>query len=396
MNRVLGLVFFSGLLTALAFLVLRGLWPALRTRRGSGVFWATAALVHLAFLGSWAARTGPGVPGTVTRGALTAWSVAALVSLVVGGLLRLAGMAHARLRPTPAPAPALAAPGRREFMHGLALPAVAATLGTSGTVAGMSGFEVRHEEVRLPGLPPALDGFRIGQLTDVHVGEFIDVEHVRGAVQALDAAGVDLQVMTGDLIDDLTQLDATLEVLQACKAPHGMLAILGNHEKWRGLDEVLAGYERAAPRGRLRLLVDQNEVLVHRGQPLRVVGVDYPMGERGRHRLPREQRLEKMRASAERAWAGVGPDETVLCLTHHPDFFPLAAERGARLTLAGHTHGGQVGFWRIPLFSFAFEHMLGRYRRGNSHLYVSSGTGHWFPFRMGIPAEVTVLTLRAA
>jgi hypothetical protein len=86
----------------------------------------------------------------------------------------------------------------------------------------------------------------------------------------------------------------------------------------------------------------------------------------------------------------------VLCLTHHPDFFPLAAERGARLTLAGHTHGGQVGFWRIPLFSFSFEHMLGRYRRGDSHLYVSSGTGHCFPFRVGIPTEVTVLTLRAA
>jgi hypothetical protein len=393
MNRALGLVFFSGVLTALAFLVLRGLWPALRTRRGAGAFWAATALVHLAFLGSWALRAGPGVLGMVTRGALTAWSVAAVVSLVVGGLLRLGGAAHARLRPAPVPVPA--DPGRRQFLHGLALPAAAATLGTGGTVAGMSGFEVRHEEVRLPGLPKALDGFRIGQLTDVHVGEFIDVEHVRAAVQALDAAGVDLQVMTGDLIDDLTQLDATLEALQACKAPHGMLAILGNHEKWRGLDEVLEGYARVAPRGRLRLLVDQNEVLVHAGHPLRVVGVDYPMGARGRHRLPREQRLEKMRASAGKAWAGVRPDETVLCLTHHPDFFPLAAERGAKLTLAGHTHGGQVGFWRIPLFSFAFEHMLGRYRRGGSHLYVSGGTGHWFPFRMGIPAEVTVLTLRA-
>ncbi|MFY0571113.1 hypothetical protein ACN28E_45790 [Archangium lansingense] len=60
------------------------------------------------------------------------------------------------------------------------------------------------------------------------------------------------------------------------------------------------------------------------------------------------------------------------------------------------TRRGAGVFWRLPLFSFAFEHMLGRYRRGDSHLYVSGGTGHWFPFRMGIPAEVTVLTLRAA
>ena len=106
MSRVLGLVFFSGLLTGLAFLVLRGLWSTLRTRRGAEVFWAAAALVHLGFVGSWLAQAGPGMVGTLARGALTAWSVAALVSLVVGGLLRLGGAAHARLRPAPAPAAA--------------------------------------------------------------------------------------------------------------------------------------------------------------------------------------------------------------------------------------------------------------------------------------------------
>jgi hypothetical protein len=392
MSRGLGLVVISAVLTALAFLVLRGLWPALRTRRGAGAFWATTAVLHLGVVGVWLANTGPGALVAVTRAMLTAWSVAALVSVVVGGVLRLGRAAHSRLRPAPAPLNL----ERRQFIHGLALPAAAATLGTSGTVAGMSGFEVRHEEIRVRGLPQALDGFRIGQLTDVHVGDFIDVQHVRAAVQALDEAGVDVQVMTGDLIDDLTQLDDTLAALEACKAPHGMIAILGNHEKWRSQEKVLAGYARFAASGRLRLLVDQNEVLVHAGQPLRVVGVDYPMNAGGRHRLPPEQRMAKMQASAEKAWAGVGAEETVLCLTHHPDFFPVAAKRGAKLTLAGHTHGGQVGFWRIPLFSFAFEYMLGRYRRSDSHLYVSSGTGHWFPFRLGIPAEVTVLTLRAA
>jgi hypothetical protein len=218
MSRILGLAVFSTLLTALAFIVLRGLWPALRTRRGAGAFWATTAVVHLAFLGGWFLHTrSGGALGMVTRGALTAWSVAALVSVVAGSLLRLAGAANARLRLARAPAPAEPVdPQRRQFLYGLAVPAAAATVGAGGTVAGMSGFEVRHEEVRLRGLPPALDGFRIGQLTDVHVGEFIDVEYVRGAVRALDAAGVDLQVMTGDLIDDLTQLDATLEAGAPC------------------------------------------------------------------------------------------------------------------------------------------------------------------------------------
>jgi len=89
-------------------------------------------------------------------------------------------------------------------------------------------------------------------------------------------------------------------------------------------------------------------------------------------------------------------DELVLCLTHHPSFFPYAAQKGAHLTLAGHTHGGQVALLGMPLFWFAFEFMLGRYKSKDSHLYVSGGTGHWLPFRLGVPPEVTILTLRAA
>jgi predicted MPP superfamily phosphohydrolase len=85
----------------------------------------------------------------------------------------------------------------------------------------------------------------------------------------------------------------------------------------------------------------------------------------------------------------------VLCLSHHPEFFPIAVEKGAHLTLSGHTHGGQVAFFGIPAFAFAFKHMLGRYFEKSRHLYVSGGTGHWLPFRLGVPAEVTIVTLRA-
>jgi predicted MPP superfamily phosphohydrolase len=101
-----------------------------------------------------------------------------------------------------------------------------------------------------------------------------------------------------------------------------------------------------------------------------------------------------MDRSAEAAFARVEAGDVVVCLTHHPDFFPRAAERGAALTLAGHTHGGQVALLGIPVFGFAFEHMLGRYTRGDAHLFVGAGTGHWLPWRLGVPAEVAVITLR--
>ena len=275
---------------------------------------------------------------------------------------------------------------------GRAVPFVAVGTASAGVVSGSSGFVVREQEVRLRDLPASLDGFRIGQITDIHVGPFISPAYVRASVEAMNEAGVHLQVMTGDLIDDLEQLDETMAALEACKAPHGMLAILGNHEHWRGLESILAGYEALARRGApVRLLVDESHVIEHQGERLRVVGVDYPMS--GRSPIVR---TEHMRRSAEVAFQGTAPGEVVLCLAHHPSFFPYAAERGAHLTLSGHTHGGQVAVLGIPVFGFAFEFMLGRYKKKDSHLYVSGGTGHWLPFRIGVPAEVTVITLRKA
>jgi predicted MPP superfamily phosphohydrolase len=377
--------------SAFAFGLLRGLWPALRARRGALLFALVTAAVHAGFL--LARQLEPGVLRPATQALLTAWFVAALVVVGIGGPLRLALWVRARLRrPVTGAVPAVDV-GRRQVL-GLALPATAATVSASGTVAAFTGFELRHEEVRLPGLPPALDGFRVGQLTDVHIGDFIDTGYLKRAVAALDEAGAHLQVMTGDLIDDLDELEPTMDALESTRAPLGMIAILGNHEKWRDEDRVVQAYARRAPRGRLRFLRDESLVVEHQGAPVRVVGVDYPMRKGGLPRPPRAERLGMMRASAEAGWAGVARDETVLCLTHHPDFFPFAAERGAALTLAGHTHGGQVGFFRMPLFFFAYQYMLGRYRRGRSHLYVGGGTGHWLPFRVGVPAEVTVLTLR--
>ncbi len=384
----------SLLFTVVAYALLRGLWAPVRSRRGTVLFWCAAALVHLGYFA--ARHPGAGVFATITQGLMTSWFVAALAVVFAGAPLRLAMWVHGRMkRAQPAPAPAVDT-GRRQLL-GMALPVAAASVGATGTASALGGFELRHEEIRVRGLPAALDGMRIGQLTDVHVGEFIDTDYLARAVDALDAAGVDLQVMTGDLIDDLEQLEPTMDALERCKAPLGMLAILGNHEKWRSESRVVEAYARRASNGRLRLLVDENMVVEHKGVPLRVVGVDYPMRKDSRrHRLPPEERNAVMRASAEKAWMRVAADELVLCLTHHPDFFPIAAERGAKLTLAGHTHGGQIGLGRIPLFGFAFEHMLGRYKRGDSHLYVGAGTGHWMPFRVGIAAEITVLTLRTA
>jgi predicted MPP superfamily phosphohydrolase len=388
------------LVNLLGYLILRRLWPALVGGWRRWMFLGLAVLSLVAWglpvaLGYGAHGQIPGV-GVPLKLFSTAWSIAVLIVVLFGALFMLIRGWRKRRSASPPTGEVKEEVnlGRRNLLvnAGRVLPFVAMGTGSAGVVNGISGFEIREVEVRLRNLPPALEGFRIGQITDIHVGPFISPAYVRAAVAAMNDAGVHLQVMTGDLIDDLGQLDETMAALETCRAPHGMMAVLGNHEHWRGLRPILAEYEASAKRGGpVRLLVDASHVIDHAGQRLRVVGVDYPMG--GRNPWARAQR---MRRSAEVAFQGTSPEEVVLCLSHHPSFFPFAAERGAHLTLAGHTHGGQVALLGFPVFWFAFEFMLGRYRQQDSHLYVSGGTGHWLPFRIGIPAEVTVLTLRGA
>jgi hypothetical protein len=406
----MGRLFFTFLVNLGAYFVLRRLWPSLREgwpRRAflglSGVSVLAFALPLVLGFGEHGVLPVVGMPLKLFG---SAWIIAVGLVMLLGWplalLLRRRELAQASVAPVvqvgAGGAALVAAPDvdleRRSLLVGAgrALPLLAAATSSAGMVAGSSGFVLREVEVRLRGLPPALDGFRIGQITDVHVGTFIDTQYLRATVEAMNQARVDLQVMTGDLIDDLSQLDGTMASLEACQARHGMLAILGNHEHWRGLPPVLEAYAASARRGSpVRLLVDEAHVLEHAGHRVRVVGVDYPIG-------PRRSvgaKVERMRRSAEVAFRDTSPDELVLCLSHHPDFFPLAVERGARLTLSGHTHGGQVALLGMPLFRFAFDYMLGRYRRGQGELYVSGGTGHWLPFRIGVPPEVTVVTLRA-
>lgn len=403
----MGRLLVIALLNVAAYYLLRVLWPELLRGRRTGVFAGLAVLS----LAAWAV---PLVLGVGSHGAIPSvaaplrffsagWTVAVVMVLLGGGPVALVRSVRNRIVRARAAgqggaqAPAEAAPatinlGRRDLLTGVgrAVPVLAVGTSSMGIAGGASNFTVRRLEVRLNGLPAALDGFKIGQITDIHVGPFIDGEYLRNAVRAMNEAQVDLQVMTGDLVDDLDQLDDAMAALAECRAPHGMLAVLGNHEHWRGLGPILEAYEELAKRGGpVRLLVDEAHVLEHAGERIRVVGVDYPMG-----RLP-GMKEAAMKRSAEVGFRDATPDELVLCLAHHPDFFPYASDKGARLTLSGHTHGGQAAILGIPVFGFVFEYMLGRYKRGDNHLYVSGGTGHWMPFRIGVPTEVTVITLRA-
>lgn len=387
------------ILTVVMFVVFSALSPGLLSKRRVLWFWIVALLANAAW---WFVGNENSMAAGIARPVAGIWSIMALVTMLIGtplvlakGLLLLTRWIYAKMQAGGAAAEKSVDQGRRRFLTSGALLAVSAGISTAGTVQSMRSFEVQQEEVVISGLPEELDGFRIGHITDIHVGNFVDPQELAEAVEALNQADVDLQVMTGDIIDHVSNIEPTFDALERCTARHGMLAIIGNHEKWLCLDEVLDQYEHRGPRGVLRLLLDGSTVLVHGSTPFRVVGVDYPMEKGGSHALPIAQRDAYMKASAEKAFTDVRKDEMVICLSHHPDFFPFAADRGARLTLAGHTHGGQVALFGRPLLS-TFAHMLGWYQRGESHLYVSGGLGQWLPFRLGVPKSVTIITLHAA
>ncbi|MCS3514390.1 MULTISPECIES: metallophosphoesterase [Pseudomonas] len=285
--------------------------------------------------------------------------------------------------------------GRRSTV-GMRVPltfvAVSLIVGIGVSFGTVGGPVVREEVVHVNGLPEGLDGLRVANIGDVHIGPFIVPEDFAQAIDIVNSRKVDLLAITGDLIDDLSQLEPTLDALERSDALP-VLSILGNHDKYPNEAAVVAALRARDPR--IQVLIN-NSVVVHpRGVPLRIAGVDYPLASDGRHMLPRDEQDAAMRRFADLAFAEASPGDTLIALSHHPEFFPIAASRGAVLTLSSHTHGGQVRLFGRPVI-VAYDYMHGIYRDGAASLDVTSGLGHWLPLRIGVPREISIITLRRA
>ena len=258
------------------------------------------------------------------------------------------------------------------------------------SVTTVGGPVIRESVVTVPGLPLGLDGLRIANIGDVHIGRFIVAEDLSAAIDLINSRNVDLLAVTGDLIDDLEQLEPTLDALERSRA-QPLLSILGNHDKYPNEAAVVSALRSRAPR--IQVLINDSAVVYPRGMAVRVAGSDYPLAADGRHMIAREEQDIMMRDFAEKAFAKARPDEVIIALSHHPEFFPFAAAKGALLTLSSHTHGGQVAVAGRQLI-VAYDYMHGIYERDGRFLDVTSGLGHWLPIRVGVPREISILTLR--
>ena len=255
---------------------------------------------------------------------------------------------------------------------------------------GSRSLVTRDVEARIPDLPQEFDGFRIVQLSDLHVGPQRSRAFLSRVVRNVTALRADTIAVTGDLIDDRPEdVSVYAAALAQLDAPHGVFMIAGNHDVYGGWTAVHAELRRLVPG---HVLVNESHVL-HRGAArIAIVGTGDPAGtQRGVG--------DQVGPEIPRAMATVPPNTVSIALAHNPALFPSLAKHDAALTLSGHTHWGQFAIpkrgWSVA--SRFLQYAMGTYQLGNSLLYISPGTGYWgIPFRIGALPEITVVTLRRA
>ncbi|HET9425779.1 MAG TPA: metallophosphoesterase [Gemmatimonadaceae bacterium] len=251
---------------------------------------------------------------------------------------------------------------------------------------GSRALVVRDVLAELPDLPAEFEGFRIVQLTDLHIGPHLSRTRLDRVAQATSRLEPHMIAVTGDIVDDRVEdLEVYREVFGGLRAEFGVFLIPGNHDVYAGWPAV----ERRLRRGDLGILLVNESYEIRRGpSAISVVGTGDPAG-RG---FPDAG----VAPDIDRALAGVPAGRFTIALAHNPALFKALAERGVALTLSGHTHWGQLALpnagWSMA--GMFLEDAMGVITRGRSLLYISPGTGYWgIPFRIGATGEVTHFTL---
>lgn len=244
---------------------------------------------------------------------------------------------------------------------------------------------VKRIEVQIPGLSPDLDGYRMVQLTDMHISRLFTGTWARGVVEKTNGLDADLIVITGDLIDgslDIRRQD--IAPLAGLSARDGVLTVPGNHEYFFDVDRWLKHF----PSLNMRILANEHAV-IERGEGRLVIAGVTDLSARFTGAVEPDLR---------EALQGAPADAPIILLDHQPRMAERAAKSGVALQLSGHTHGGMVrGLDRIVARANN-GYVSGFYRVGEMQLYVNNGTGLWpgFALRIGVPAELTEFTLRSA
>jgi predicted MPP superfamily phosphohydrolase len=259
-----------------------------------------------------------------------------------------------------------------------------------GAYVGKDRLEITEKELFFKDFPKSMDGFTIMQISDIHAGPFMDGYRLSGFVEKMNQLSSDIVVITGDIINwGTTYIDEAIEVLSDIKTKKSVFAVLGNHDFYSDVDGLCKKLAKAG------IEVIRNRVIKINGNSksasIYLAGIDDPRGS---------WYLNEDFPFVRDTLKDVPKEGFKVLLSHRPNVFDLASKQGVHLTLAGHTHGGQIILPSVSghgpsLASIAYEHDYGLYKKGDSHLYVNKGIGVVGPpVRVNCPREITRIVLK--
>lgn len=263
-----------------------------------------------------------------------------------------------------------------------------------GFIEGWKRLELKHITFTSPDLPPYFDGYRLVQITDFHLGSFPPGnDFVQKVVDATNNEEPDMILFTGDLVNNqASEVEPYLDTLGQLHASDGIYSIWGNHDyceygnnhsigALKRNRRMLYGYQESLG---WHQLMNEHHVVSHGMASIAVIGVENP----GQPPFTNRSNLKK-------AMKGLNPDMFKILLSHDPHHWRReVVGKKIQLTLAGHTHAGQLKIGKWTPARMAFKEWGGAYQIGEQMLYVSSGIGGSFPFRLGAWPELTVITLK--
>lgn len=264
-----------------------------------------------------------------------------------------------------------------------------------GTVAGITRFEVKEAEYHSTDLPAGFDGYRIVQISDIHIGSWQgNPEAIKQLVDKVNAQKPDLIVFTGDLVNQQShELDGFQNILSQLHAPDGVYSILGNHDygsyyHWKSQKAEIANLDNLIQQQKAmgwKLLNNEHDILHHKGDSIALIGVEND----GEPPFSQFADLSKAKQGTDGMFQ--------ILLSHNPTHWrrEVLPDSEIPLMLAGHTHAMQGILFGHSLAELIYPEWSGMYYEGNRALYVNIGIGYvGLPFRFGAWPEITVLTLR--
>ena len=312
-----------------------------------------------------------------------------LIALLLTTPTILGTRLYDRLRPGPEEAPASLE--RRNFLRRslIAVPALGIAGVSHGIYTAATATRLPTIPLSYPNLPADLEGLKILQISDMHIGPYIQLSDLEDLLARAADLAPDIILVTGDICDHKPDYLTTLRLLENAPARLGVYASLGNHEYIRGIGRVRRHFDKTT----IPLLVDEGLSIPVGDATLYLGGADDPRFLRS------EKSYQRLQHSVEKAVADASSEAFTLLMSHRSQALDYAAPLGGvDLILAGHTHGFQFGLGGRSIFESFFpqSYIWGHYQKENTQLYTTAGVGHWLPFRFGCPPEAPLFTLHSA